>query len=127
MIRAGYASPSRLFIVPIQDLLSLGSEARMNTPGQAVGNWQWRLNREQLDDLWGGSAAYLQELAKTLRSLTGLNSGFYVSAWQRVMRSQLSDLGANCRQQISISGRGQRFVDQVGDRPSSLPLSFRAL
>jgi 4-alpha-glucanotransferase len=64
MIRAGYASPSRLFIVPMQDLLSLGSEARMNTPGQAVGNWQWRLTREQLDDLWNGSAEYLQELAK---------------------------------------------------------------
>jgi 4-alpha-glucanotransferase len=64
MIRAGYASPSRLFIVPMQDLLSLGSEARMNTPGQAVGNWQWRLTREQLDDLWRGSAAYLAELTQ---------------------------------------------------------------
>jgi 4-alpha-glucanotransferase len=64
MIRAGYASPSRLFIAPMQDLLSLGSEARMNTPGQAVGNWRWRLTREQLDDLWSGSAEYLQELAK---------------------------------------------------------------
>ena len=32
MIRAGYAVSSRLFIVPMQDLLSLGSEARMNTP-----------------------------------------------------------------------------------------------
>jgi 4-alpha-glucanotransferase len=64
MIRAGYGSPSRLFIVPMQDLLSLGSEARMNMPGQAVGNWQWRITREQLDDLWNGSAEYLQELAK---------------------------------------------------------------
>ena len=36
----------------------------MNTPGQAVGNWQWRLTREQLDALWSGSAEYLQELAK---------------------------------------------------------------
>ena len=64
MIRAGYASPSRLFIVPMQDLLSLGSEARMNTPGQAVGNWQWRLTRHQLDNLWNESAGYLKELAK---------------------------------------------------------------
>ena len=64
MIRAGYASPSRLFIVPMQDLLSAGSEARMNTPGQAIGNWQWRLTRDQLDTLWSGSAEYLQELAK---------------------------------------------------------------
>jgi 4-alpha-glucanotransferase len=36
----------------------------MNTPGQAIGNWQWRLLREQLDDLWNGSADYLQELGK---------------------------------------------------------------
>jgi 4-alpha-glucanotransferase len=64
MIRAGYASPSRLFIVPIQDLLSLGSDGRMNTPGQAVGNWQWRLTQEQLDNLWNESAGYLKELAK---------------------------------------------------------------
>jgi 4-alpha-glucanotransferase len=64
MIRSGYAAPSRLFVVPMQDLLSLGSEARMNIPGQAVGNWQWRLTGEQLDKLWSGSAAYLQELAK---------------------------------------------------------------
>jgi 4-alpha-glucanotransferase len=64
MIRAGYGSPSRLFIVPMQDLLSLGSEARMNTPGQAVGNWQWRITREQMDTLWNGSAEYLHELAK---------------------------------------------------------------
>jgi 4-alpha-glucanotransferase len=64
MIRAGYASPSRLFIIPMQDLLSLGSEARMNTPGQAIGNWQWRISREQMDGLWNESAEYLHELAK---------------------------------------------------------------
>jgi 4-alpha-glucanotransferase len=64
MIRAGYGSPSRLFIIPMQDLLSLGSEARMNTPGQAIGNWQWRISREQMDALWNGSAEYLHELAK---------------------------------------------------------------
>ena len=64
MIRAGYAAPSRLFIIPMQDLLSLGSEARMNTPGLAVGNWQWRFTRERLDQLWDESAQYLRLLAK---------------------------------------------------------------
>lgn len=64
MIRSGYAAPSCLFVVTMQDLLSLGSESRMNTPGTAIGNWKWRLTREQLDNLWSGSAAYLQELAK---------------------------------------------------------------
>jgi 4-alpha-glucanotransferase len=64
MIRAGYAAPSRLFIVPMQDFLSLGSEARMNTPGLASGNWRWRFTRERLDQLWDESAAYLRHLAK---------------------------------------------------------------
>jgi 4-alpha-glucanotransferase len=64
MIRAGYSSPSRLFVVPMQDLLSLGSEARMNTPGEATGNWQWRFTSDQLDRLWTESAGYLKELAK---------------------------------------------------------------
>ena len=62
IIRAGYAAPSRLFVVPMQDLLSLGSEARFNTPGQAAGNWQWRLSLEQLDALRGEDTEYLREL-----------------------------------------------------------------
>lgn len=43
MIRLAWASVSRIAIVPIQDLLELGSTARMNTPGQPEGNWRWRL------------------------------------------------------------------------------------
>jgi 4-alpha-glucanotransferase len=41
-IRAVEASPAQLAIVPAQDLLELGSEARMNTPAVADGNWRWR-------------------------------------------------------------------------------------
>jgi 4-alpha-glucanotransferase len=48
MIRLAYASPARLAIVPAQDVLGLGSEARMNTPGRPEGNWAWRLRRGQL-------------------------------------------------------------------------------
>jgi 4-alpha-glucanotransferase len=63
MVRAGYASAARLFIVPMQDLLNLGSEGRMNTPGQAAGNWRWRMTEEQLECIWN-SAEYLRELAR---------------------------------------------------------------
>ena len=42
-IRGGMSSVARLFIAQMQDYLALGSEARMNTPGKAEGNWQWRL------------------------------------------------------------------------------------
>lgn len=42
LIRAVAASPAALTIFPAQDLLELGSEARMNTPAVANGNWSWR-------------------------------------------------------------------------------------
>jgi 4-alpha-glucanotransferase len=43
MIDKALASPSETAIVPLQDLLKLGSEARMNFPGIAKGNWRWRV------------------------------------------------------------------------------------
>jgi 4-alpha-glucanotransferase len=42
-IRAALASVADTAIVPLQDVLGLGSEARMNLPGRAHGNWRWRL------------------------------------------------------------------------------------
>jgi 4-alpha-glucanotransferase len=43
MIRAAYGTAAERAIVPIQDVLGLGSEARMNTPSVARGNWEFRL------------------------------------------------------------------------------------
>ena len=42
LIRAAEASVAEMAIVPVQDLLELGSEARMNTPAVPAGNWSWR-------------------------------------------------------------------------------------
>jgi 4-alpha-glucanotransferase len=47
-IRAALASVANTAIVPAQDLLGLGSEARMNRPGSIGGNWRWRLRPGQL-------------------------------------------------------------------------------
>jgi 4-alpha-glucanotransferase len=41
--RVALSSPAALAIIPMQDLLGLGSDARMNTPGTTEGNWRWRL------------------------------------------------------------------------------------
>ncbi len=41
-IRMALASPARHAVIPAQDLLDLGDEARMNVPGRARGNWGWR-------------------------------------------------------------------------------------
>ena len=42
LIRLALQSPARLGVVPAQDLLGLGNEGRMNTPGTSEGNWSWR-------------------------------------------------------------------------------------
>jgi 4-alpha-glucanotransferase len=51
MIRALLASVSERVVTPVQDVLALGTEARMNYPGRAAGNWEWRLLPDQLTAL----------------------------------------------------------------------------
>ena len=43
LIREALGSVGRLAVLPVQDILGLGSQARLNTPGTAVGNWSWRM------------------------------------------------------------------------------------
>ncbi len=60
LIRLGQSSVADTFIAPMQDLLSLGSEARMNFPGRATGNWTWRVPNDVVNEA----------LAERLRMLT---------------------------------------------------------
>jgi 4-alpha-glucanotransferase len=60
LIGAAWSSRAALAIAPLQDVLRLGSEARMNLPGSQEGNWTWRYGR----------GALTQELAAELRGLT---------------------------------------------------------
>lgn len=53
MIRGIEASVAQAAIAPLQDLLDLGSSARMNYPGKKEGNWQWRFRADQLQP-WVG-------------------------------------------------------------------------
>jgi 4-alpha-glucanotransferase len=48
LIRAALASVADVAIIPLQDILGLGSEARMNLPARASGNWRWRFSRSQI-------------------------------------------------------------------------------
>ncbi len=50
LVRLAQASVAHMAVVPLQDLLGLGSAARMNRPGQPGGNWQWRVRAEELTD-----------------------------------------------------------------------------
>jgi 4-alpha-glucanotransferase len=61
LVELALRSPARLAIVQAQDVLGLGNEARMNTPGRAEGNWGWRLEPGQLTD---EIAAHLRELTE---------------------------------------------------------------
>jgi 4-alpha-glucanotransferase len=59
LIRAVLASVAKIAIVPLQDILGLGSEARMNLPGTVSGNWKWRFRPNALT----------KELSERLRSM----------------------------------------------------------
>ncbi|HVJ04405.1 MAG TPA: 4-alpha-glucanotransferase [Candidatus Saccharimonadales bacterium] len=62
MIRALMASVADTVLVPMQDILGLGSEARMNLPGRMSGNWKWRYELEQLQPEMGQRLRALAEL-----------------------------------------------------------------
>jgi 4-alpha-glucanotransferase len=50
LIRLAWSSRAALAIAPLQDVLNLGPEGRMNLPGHAEGNWRWRCTQERLAD-----------------------------------------------------------------------------
>lgn len=59
LIRAVLASVAATAIIPLQDVIGLGSKARMNLPGTLAGNWKWRFQR---GDLTAGMVQRLKEL-----------------------------------------------------------------
>jgi len=50
LIRVAYASVANIVIIPLQDVLKLGTEARMNFPSTTGGNWAWRFTWDQIDE-----------------------------------------------------------------------------
>jgi 4-alpha-glucanotransferase len=62
LIRAVWSSVAVYAITPMQDVLSLGTEARMNFPSRLGGNWEWRMKEEAMSD----------DLAKRLREVNEL-------------------------------------------------------
>jgi 4-alpha-glucanotransferase len=62
MIRLALASVGDLAVIPMQDVLGLGQEARMNYPGRPEGNWEWRYTADMLTDELSGRLRGLTEL-----------------------------------------------------------------
>lgn len=63
LIRAALTSVAELAVIPIQDILGLGSASRMNIPGSESGNWAWRLPEGLLDESHGLQLRRLTELS----------------------------------------------------------------
>ncbi len=61
MNRLAMTSVAELAIIPVQDILGLGQDARMNTPGTTHGNWRWRLSKDGL------TQAVVEKLARLTR------------------------------------------------------------
>jgi 4-alpha-glucanotransferase len=74
LMELAWSSKAALAIAPLQDLLNLGSEARMNVPGRAEGNWGWRCTSEML------AAAPFDALAELTRRSRRLGSQETLSA-----------------------------------------------
>jgi 4-alpha-glucanotransferase len=64
LMRLAWSSPAALAIAPLQDLLNLGSEARMNVPGRAEGNWRWRVREDMLSSQ---AFQWLQDLTESCK------------------------------------------------------------
>jgi 4-alpha-glucanotransferase len=65
-IRAAQNSVAELALIPLQDVLGLGSEARMNTPSQSAGNWKWRFSPGQFSAELTAKLARLAEVTDRL-------------------------------------------------------------
>jgi 4-alpha-glucanotransferase len=62
LMQLAWSSPAALAMAPLQDLLNLGAEARMNVPGRTDGNWRWRCTETMLSD---APFQWLQDLTRT--------------------------------------------------------------
>jgi 4-alpha-glucanotransferase len=67
LLRLAWSSAAALAIAPLQDLLNLGSEARMNLPGSSTGNWRWRPTKHMLNRSVFGRLRDLTGTANRLR------------------------------------------------------------
>ncbi len=87
LMRLAWSSPAVLAIAPLQDLLNLDSEARMNVPGHADGNWRWRVREDMLSSQ---AFQWLQHLTESSKRSVGPAISVRVQlAPERATRSQI--------------------------------------
>ncbi|MBV9085819.1 MAG: 4-alpha-glucanotransferase, partial [Acidobacteriaceae bacterium] len=69
LMQLAWESPAALAIAPLQDVLNLGADARMNVPGTSEGNWCWRCTEAMLSDV---GFTILQDLTKAANRSSAL-------------------------------------------------------
>jgi 4-alpha-glucanotransferase len=69
LTQLAWSSPAALAIAPLQDLLNLGAEARMNVPGRANGNWRWRCTETMLHP---SAFTWLRDLTESSNRSSGV-------------------------------------------------------
>lgn len=62
LIRSAWSSTATLALTPYQDVLGLGSEGRMNTPGESSGAWAWRFSWDQVQGWYSDYLAQMTEI-----------------------------------------------------------------
>lgn len=72
LVSSAYHSVADTVLIPMQDVLKLGSEARMNVPGDPHGNWSWRFTWDQMPD---GRTEWLASLAAETGRFPGPGGG----------------------------------------------------
>jgi 4-alpha-glucanotransferase len=72
LMELGWSSKAALAIAPLQDLLNLGAESRMNVPGRADGNWRWRCPEDKLSS---PAFEWLQRLTAVSGRAGGIAAG----------------------------------------------------
>src|SRR5699024_2615347 len=78
LLRLAWGSVAEIAIAPMQDILRLGDEARMNTPATATGNWAWRMLPSQLDF---SLADGVRDLTRTYGRTAGTTREHGVNPW----------------------------------------------
>lgn len=86
LMRLAWSSVAALAVAPLQDLLSLGPEARMNVPGRPEGNWTWRCTEEMLSSPAFHSLRELTRSSNRTGSRSPLTSEMSVHISQEVTR-----------------------------------------
>jgi 4-alpha-glucanotransferase len=73
LVRQAWSSAAALAIAPLQDVLNLGTEARMNVPGSSQGNWRWRCTEGMLSEF---AFQWLRDLTVSSNRFSSLPSRF---------------------------------------------------